>query len=65
MTRFHEDLCVRAQDANRTLSEYVRDLLEREVGRRPVDGVFERVRGRAAVDLGRPAAELIAEERRG
>lgn len=61
----HEELTGRARRAHRTLTDYVQEVLEREVARPPAEEVFERVRSREPVDLGRPAAEVIAEERRG
>ncbi|HEX6202214.1 MAG TPA: antitoxin [Thermoanaerobaculia bacterium] len=59
----HEELVRRAKRSQRTLTDYVQSLLEREVARPPADEVFERLRRREPVDLGRPAAELIHEER--
>jgi plasmid stability protein len=62
--RLHEELVGRARRSRRSLTDYVQDVLEREVARPPADEVFERIRSRPAVDLGRPAAELVEEERR-
>lgn len=45
------------------MTDYIQDILEREVARPPAEEVFERVARRAGVRLGRPAAELIREER--
>jgi len=59
----HEELVRRARRSRRTLTGYVQDVLEREVARPPAEEVFERLRSREPVDLGRPAAELIREER--
>lgn len=60
----HAELTGRARRSHRTLTDYVQEVLEREVARPPAQEVFERIRGRAPVDPGRPAAELIEEERR-
>lgn len=60
----HEELVGRARRSRRSLTDYVQDVLEREVARPPAEEVFERIRSRSAVDLGRPAATLIEEERR-
>lgn len=60
----HEELVGRARRSRRSLTDYVQDVLEREVARPPADEVFERIRSRTSVDLGRPAAALIEEERR-
>lgn len=62
--RLHRELVRRARARGQTLTDYVQGVLEREVSRPPAEEVFERVAGRAPVDLGRPAAELLAEERR-
>lgn len=59
----HEELMRRAKRSRRTLTDYVQGVLEREMARAPAEEVFERLRGREPVDLGRPAAELIREER--
>jgi len=59
----HEELVRRAKRSRRTLTDYVQDVLEREVARPPAEEVFERLRGREPIDLGRPAAELIREGR--
>ena len=61
--RLHRELVKRARAAGRTLTDYVQDILEREVSRPAAEEVFERVSRRAPVDLGRPAADLIREER--
>lgn len=59
----HEELVRRAKSSQRTLTDYVQELLEREVARPPAEEVFERLRRREPVDLGAPAAELIRRER--
>ena len=59
----HEELMRRARRSQRTLTDYVQALLEREVARPPADEVFERLRRRDPVDLGEPAAALIRRER--
>ena len=46
-----------------TLTKYVQDILEREVARPPADEVFDRIEASPAVTLGRPAADLIRDER--
>lgn len=60
----HEELVGRARRSRRSLTDYIQDVLEREMARPPAEEVFERIRSRTSVDLGRPAAELIEEERR-
>lgn len=59
----HRELVRRARERGQTLTDYVQEVLEREVARPPAEEVFERVAARASVDLGGPAAELLAEER--
>lgn len=59
----HAELVRRARRTGRTLTDFVQAILEREVARPPLDETLARLRGRQAVDLGRPAAELVAEER--
>lgn len=63
--RLHRELARRARARGKTLSGYIQDILEREVDRPPAAEVFERVAARTGVRLGRPAAELIAQERAG
>ena len=59
----HRELMRRARARGMTLTDYVQEILEREVARPPADEVFARVRGHRPVDLGRPAADLIRDER--
>ena len=61
--RLHRELKKRARERGKTLTDYIQEILEREVSRPPADEVFERIASRPAVDLGRPAAEIIREER--
>jgi len=63
--RLHRELVRRARARGQTLTDFVQDVLEREVARPPAEEVFERVSGRAPVELGASAAELIREERAG
>jgi plasmid stability protein len=61
--RLHRELVRRARDRGESLTEYVEGILQREVARPAPNKVFERIGRRAPVDLGKPAAELIKEER--
>jgi plasmid stability protein len=61
--RLHRELTRRARGRGQTLTDYIQDILEREVSRPPAEEVFERVARRSAGRLGRPAADLIREER--
>jgi hypothetical protein len=61
--RLHRELTKRAKARGQTLSDYIEALLEREVERPPADEVFERLRRREPVNIGRPVADVIREER--
>lgn len=63
--RLHRELTRRAKARGQSLTDYIQEILEREVARPPAAEVFERISGRAPVRLGRRAAELIHEERAG
>jgi plasmid stability protein len=60
--RLHRELLRRAKKRGQTLTDYVQQILEREVARAPVEDVFERIARRTPVNLGRPVADLIREE---
>lgn len=61
--RLHRELVRRARRRGQTLTRYIQDILEREVARPPAEEVFDRIEASPAVRLGRPAADLIHEER--
>lgn len=61
----HGELVRRAEKRGQTLTAYIQEILEREVARPPALEVQERIAAREPVDLGRPAAEILREERRG
>ncbi len=61
--RLHRELAKRARRRGVTLTRYIQDILEREMARPPADEVFDLVDASPAVQLGRPAAELVREER--
>lgn len=61
--KLHRELTRRAKARGQALTEYIQDLLEREVARPAAAEVFDRIERRPAVTLGRPAADLIHEER--
>jgi plasmid stability protein len=61
--RLHRELTRRARARGQTLTDYVQEILEREVARPPDDEVFERIAQRTPVDLGGPAADVIRAER--
>ncbi len=61
--RLHRELVRRAKARGRTLTEYIEEILEREVARPPVEEVFDRIEAREPVELGADIAEVIREER--
>ncbi len=62
--RLHRELKRRAKRRGQSLTDYIEEILEREVSLPPQEEVFERIRSREPVDLGVPVAELIRAERR-
>ena len=63
--RLHRELTSRARARGQTLTDYIQELLVREVSRPPATEVLERIEARRPVKLGRRAAALIREERAG
>ena len=61
--RLHRELVRRAKSRGQTLTDYIEEVLEREVSRPEAEEVFERVRGRKPVDLGGSAADILCSER--
>lgn len=61
--RLHRELVRRARSRGQTLTDYIQEILEREVARPPAAEVFERIARRGQVSLGRPASDLIKQER--
>jgi len=61
--KLHRELTRRARARGQTLTDYIQELLEREVARPPAEEVFDRIESRSPVKLGRPAATLVREER--
>ena len=61
--RLHRELVRRATRRGQSLTDYIQELLEREVARPPAVEVFDRIEGRSPVKLKGPAARLIKEER--
>jgi hypothetical protein len=62
-SRLHRELVRRAKRRGQTLTDYIEEVLEREVARPEAEEVFERVRSRTPVDLGESAAEILRSER--
>jgi antitoxin FitA len=60
----HEELVKRARARGQTLTDFLQELLEREVARPLPEEVFRRVESREQVRLPVTAAELIRGERR-
>ncbi|MGH2830252.1 MAG: hypothetical protein ACRDJM_07190 [Actinomycetota bacterium] len=63
--RLHRELVRRAKARGQALTDYIQELLEREVARPPASEVFDRIEARTPVKLRRAAADLIREERAG
>ena len=61
--RLHRELVKRARARGQSLTQYIEQVLEREVARPDPADVFQRIRARQPIDLGRPAAQMIREER--
>jgi plasmid stability protein len=61
--RLHRELRRRAKARGQTLTDYVQEVLEREVARPPAEEVFDRIESRRSVDLDIQVAELIRQER--
>jgi hypothetical protein len=59
----HRELMRRALARGETLTDYIQGILEREVARPEAEEVFRRIASRPRVDLDRPAADLIRDER--
>ena len=61
--RLHRELVRRAKARSQTLTDYIEELLEREVSRPAEDEVFDRIERRPPVELDISVADLIEEER--
>ena len=61
--RLHRELVRRARLRSLTLTDYIQEVLEREVTRPAAEEVFRRIQTRRRVDLGTSAASLIGEDR--
>jgi plasmid stability protein len=61
--RLHRELTRRARKQGRTVTAYIQEILEREVAKPTLEDAIGRIAKRRPVDLGRPVAELIREER--
>lgn len=61
--RLHKELLRRAKARGQTLTDYVQEVLEREVTRPPADEVFDRIESRRPIDLEVRVAEIVRQER--
>ncbi len=61
--KLHAELKRRAKLRGQSLTEYLEDLLEREVSYPPLEEVIARIESREPVRLSRSVAEMIKEER--
>jgi len=60
----HRELVKRARARGQTLTDYIQEILEREVSRPPREEVFRRIASHDPVEFPGTAAELIRKERR-
>ena len=61
--RLHRELTRRAKARGQALTDYIQELLEREVARPPAAEVLDRIEKRTPVKLRKRPADLIREER--
>ena len=61
--RLHRELVRRARRRGCTITQYVQEILEREVASPSWEELKDRIASRESVDLGRPASEVLASER--
>ena len=61
--RLHRELAKRAALRGQTLTQYIEEILEREVGRPTRQEVLARIASREPVELNPSAAEIIRQER--
>ena len=61
--RLHRKLVKRARSRGQTLTDYIQEILEREVARPAPEDVFQRIAQRTPVVLPESAARLIREGR--
>lgn len=61
--KVHAELTRRARKKGLSLTQYIENILEREVERRPLEELLDRIESRPAIDIGEPIAELIRRER--
>jgi len=61
--RLHRELVRRARERGETLTQYIEHVLEREVRRPLTEEVLRRISSRTPVELERPIADLIREDR--
>jgi antitoxin FitA len=62
--RLHRELVRRARLRGQTLTDYIQEILEREAARPAAEELYDRIATREPVDLGAPAAALLARERK-
>ena len=61
--RLHRELVRRARARGETLTQYIEHVLEREVERPLTEEVLRRIASRTPVELDRPVADLLREDR--
>jgi antitoxin FitA len=61
--RLHRELVRRARARGETLTQYIEHVLEREVERPLTEEILRRIASRTPVELDRPVADLLREDR--
>jgi hypothetical protein len=61
--RLHRELVRRARARGETLTQYIEHVLEREVERPLTEQILRRIASRTPVELDRPVADLLREDR--
>jgi plasmid stability protein len=61
--RLHRELMRRARRQGQTLTQYIEEILEREVARPTRDEVLAQIANRQPVELDPPAAEIVRQQR--
>ncbi|MFN2466567.1 MAG: hypothetical protein ABR521_00325 [Gaiellaceae bacterium] len=62
--RLHRELRRRARLRGQSLTDYIEEILQREISLPPQEEVFDRIESHEPIELDVPVAELIRAERR-
>lgn len=61
--KLHAELTRRAKKSGLSLTEYIENILQREVARPPLDEIFDRIESRSRVEIRESSAAIIRRER--